>query len=188
MKCIQVFGKNSFESNLCINLFHISVLPKVGVCNKLVVPMCNDLGYNHTVLSSSTQIKIFKAALNTSVVPAVTTNKTYLPPYMQWTFRYYPKCAVTLKKMFCARFFPPCYPGESKQYYAVCKSECIQMYELCPRFFRRHLSELEYCTRASGGKVTHGFCAHDKWPQHWLVWPSKFRWEGGGGARGVTCI
>lgn len=150
-----------------------TVLPKVGVCNKLVVPMCNDLGYNHTVLSSSTQIKLFKAAVNTSVVPPITTNKTYLPPYMKWTFHFYPKCAVTFKKMFCERFFPPCYPGELKQYYAVCKSECLKMYGLCPAFFRGHLSELEYCSKASDGKLIHGYCAHDKWPKHWLMWPRK---------------
>lgn len=134
--------------------------------------MCDNLGYNHTVLSSSTQIRLFKEHMNTSVVPPQ-GNTSFLPPYMRWTVRRFPKCAVIMQKRFCTRFFPPCFPGEKKQYFITCLSDCLQIYKLCPGFFKIHPNEYEFCTRASKGKFMHGFCAHDKWPKHWLLWPSK---------------
>ena len=147
----------------------------VGKCHDRLIPMCADLGYNRTIVSNETQALMVKWFYNTTLdSPSLNFSDYSLPKFLEDYIKPYSKCASVLIKMFCVEFLPPCYEGDLKRFYGLCKSECRVIADECPDFFRYHPEEVELCEEYADEISINGFCAHTSWPKSMPFYYRKY--------------
>ncbi|XP_048588155.1 uncharacterized protein LOC116611634 [Nematostella vectensis] len=145
-------------------------------CSPLIFPMCKSIGYSHTSISLSTQLKVYnifyqKKFSNTSEDAVVKPGSTV--DNWQGFFKNFSQCSLNLKKFFCGDLFPPCFPDEGLQHYTLCQSFCYDISVKCPALLNTVYGPwLSGCELLASGNTSHGYCRTSSWPppMAWLKW------------------
>ena len=143
-------------------------------CQELIFPACQNKGYNHTLISVEGQKKMYSWIYRTNYTKGNVSKE--FPSKMEEELAKYPKCRANLEKLFCADFFPPCFPGEGPMLYTLCHSVCQEIMDDCFVLLKEDYKEYQfYCTRLAEGNTSHGFCKHTRWPNpsDWHFFESK---------------
>ncbi|XP_029187583.2 uncharacterized protein LOC114955012 [Acropora millepora] len=132
-------------------------IPLIQNCTKLQMSSCSYLGYSSTTQGPDMQF----------ILDHVLKRKFS-------NFENNSACLSTLKKIYCAEFAPPCFSedGEDIVLRTVCKHDCEGVKKECPKLYREHFGEQNYCEQMATEKSDlKGFCKLTRWPTV-VRWPS----------------
>lgn len=167
-----------FSISICIHLLSPGLLE--DTCNRLIIPWCQGIGYDHTIMKESTQIAIYhdvygKNFTNDSRKDAVFDKDSEIS-FWDEILTNNSKCAPDIRKMLCAEFFPPCFPNEGLSFYTVCRPICDKISQKCPETKQTKSFEVFFksCETRVSGESSHGFCRYTKWPKQ-MGWLLPFR-------------
>jgi hypothetical protein len=124
--------------------------PQSLTCYPLVVPVCQNIGYNYTVLNTEMQIA-YIAYVNQKLSEVKQDNMTV--------------CSLSRKRLLCTDYFPVCIDKTVASY---CRDKCEEFFEKncsAPLDYQKHK-----CMEFPMGNSPVDICKRLHWPraQNWL--------------------
>lgn len=174
------FGRQSFviaTKRLTLNTRFV-LGPLERSCTPVIIPFCKNIGYTHTMITLQRQKTIYKHMYRKNYTNdanvAIPARNSGAERLLNITKSLTAGCAVNVKKLFCAEYFPPCFQKEGLAYYTACKDVCRNLSSQCPKVFNTRLRFFFYCEKLAYGESYNGFCKHTSWPRP-MQWIDIFR-------------
>jgi len=93
------------------------------------------MGYNYTILTPEMQIMVYRFMYRKNITdpdPETPQPDSHLANLVMSPMKSFPKCANSIKKLYCSEIIPPCFPDEGPKLYTVCKPICKNIGDDCP--------------------------------------------------------
>jgi len=140
-----------------------------GQHEKVLIPWCQNLTYNYTIIPEHVQMIEYKNVYDKNftgdpVIDAQFPNTSFISMYEEALSKF-PKCSEKIKMVVCADIVPPYFPGEHARLYTACQSLCFSILKECPEI-KGSIVEwfIGGCEFTESGNSSHGYCAVNSWP------------------------